>query len=355
VDNVIELRNKDQRSLEASAWVARLDKGLSSAESDEIRKWIALDSRNKTLLSEMAGLWDDMDGLSRLSELFPNPIAEKRHGKSRWLLAAASGFVVLAVVLASVLFTMNTDLGLPGENAVVESATYQTAIGGLSTIQLSDGSRLTLNTNSLLDVDFTLNQRLIRLHRGELHIDVAHDADRPLSVIVGERVLQAVGTAFTVKIDENQKIELLVTDGVVRVGVLPHMVADAGGEQNRNSPGEFEDGTSVSKGERFMLDSSTELLERLEPEDVEVHLSWREGYLVFRGEALGDAAAEISRYTPVEFVFLDEELQKVRVAGLFKAGDVSGFLSSLEANFDIVYQRIDDGTIQLSSPAEVAD
>ena len=78
-------------------------------------------------------------------------------------------------------------------------------------------------------------------------------------------------------------------------------------------------------------------------------LSWRDGNLIFRGESLAVAAAEVGRYTPVEFVFVDEGLQKVRVAGFFKAGDVTGFLSNLEANFDITYERVDDQTILLSA------
>ena len=48
-------------------------------------------------------------------------------------------------------------------------------------------------------------------------------------------------------------------------------------------------------------------------------------------------------------MLLDEKLEKIRVAGLFKAGDVAGFLSSLEANFDIAYERTDQNTIELSS------
>ena len=59
--------------------------------------------------------------------------------------------------------------------------------------------------------------------------------------------------------------------------------------------------------------------------------------------------SEISRYTTIKFVFVDEDLRDVRVAGLFKAGDVSGFLTSLRANFDISYEHVDGDTVQLSA------
>ena len=80
-----------------------------------------------------------------------------------------------------------------------------------------------------------------------------------------------------------------------------------------------------------------------------LHKTWRNGNLMFRGKSLAAAVAEVGRYTPVEFAIEDENLRQVRVAGLFKAGDVAAFLSSVEANFDIVYQRADDETILLSA------
>ncbi len=78
-------------------------------------------------------------------------------------------------------------------------------------------------------------------------------------------------------------------------------------------------------------------------------MSWRQGNLIFRGESLEDAVAEIGRYTTVEFVILDDDLRKVRIAGLFKAGDVDGLLATLRENFNISYQHTGDGKIVLTS------
>ena len=99
----------------------------------------------------------------------------------------------------------------------------------------------------------------------------------------------------------------------------------------------------------MVLNAGSEKAESLEPEEVSVHLSWRNGNLTFLGESLAAAVAEVGRYTPVEFVIEDDNLQRLRVAGLFKAGDVAGFLASLQANFDIVRQCADAETILLSA------
>ena len=108
-------------------------------------------------------------------------------------------------------------------------------------------------------------------------------------------------------------------------------------------------GRLAVKKNLITMDELSESLEMLGPDEIEVYLSWRDGNLIFDGESLGDAISEISRYTTVKIVFVDEDLQRIRIAGLFKTGDVSGFLSSLRANFDIAYEQVDDNTIQLSA------
>ena len=54
-------------------------------------------------------------------------------------------------------------------------------------------------------------------------------------------------------------------------------------------------------------------------------------------------------YTSVEFVFLDEEAKRIRVAGLFRAGDVKELLIALRENFNITYERVGNYRILLSS------
>ena len=153
-----------------------------------------------------------------------------------------------------------------------------------------------------------------------------------------------MGTAFNVKLDERQHVEVVVTDGRVLVGIRP----------SNNSASNVITGSSlsVSKGERVVLDDQVGQIESLEPQEIEVVLSWREGNLIFQGESLREATEEIGRYTHIEFAFTDEDLKEIRIAGRFKAGDVEGFLSSLKASFGIEYVRKNERTILLSYVSE---
>ena len=344
-----ERKGPDQRRMEASAWIAKMDNGLRDAEADALRAWMRADPQNEAELLEMARMWDKMDALARLSEVFPRAsepgTAPIRHGRPFMAIAASFVFVLAASVFTAAIMSLDEGEAVP--NLAYDAPAYETAIGGISTIELSDESRITLNTNSRAVVSFTERQRIVKLERGEMHIDVAHDRARPLSVIAGGRIVQAVGTAFSVKIDGSRRVEVLVADGRVRVGVHEPGTADLGHLESRS----VFDGQSllVAQGERVVLNADSERVEALAPEEIEVRLSWRNGNLIFRGESLAAAVEEVSRYTPVAFAIPDPDLQTIRVAGLFKAGDVAGFLSTLQANFDVVSKRADRTTIVLSA------
>lgn len=351
MSNVYDMEQDSDRKLTASTWIAKLDKGLTITETDALNAWMTNDPNNERELLEMARLWDQMDALARLSQLFPHSVQDRVSPSprpSRWV-AVAAAFVLTTIGVGALIGNLGVPERIPAPGVIADVSVYETAMGGISKLELSDGTQITLNTTSRAEVDFNEHQRVIKLDRGEIHIDVAHDPSRPLIVIVGTRIVQAVGTAFSVKIDESQRIEVLVVNGRVRVGVRAK-----GSTRTEQLDGEgyeeiSDESLLVTQGERVVLDASSENLELLEPEEIEVKLSWRDGNLIFRGESLAAAASEISRYTPVEFVLVDENLKKIRVAGLFKAGDVTGFLASLNANFDIVYEQVDDRTILLSS------
>ena len=202
-----------------------------------------------------------------------------------------------------------------------------------------------LNTNSLIEVNYTDKYRLLTLTRGEMHVQVAQDKGRPFSVVVGDNIVQAVGTAFSLEITSDQQIELIVTEGKVLVGV--HQSHGGTTEVMPAVLAPFS--VTVAAGEQLTLGLPDEEITEVSPEEIEVKLSWRRGNLIFQGDSLEEAVAEIGRYTTVEFVILDDDLRKVRIAGLFKAGDVDGLLATLRENFNISYQRTGDGKIVLTS------
>ncbi len=342
--NVYEFPQRDKSYDEASQWCARTDKGLSAAEEQELQQWMAEDESNRRILFEMTSLWDDMSVMSRLADLIPEPATRSR-GTTSFMAIAAS--VLVAVIAGGWLFWSQ---GLDTEvtdtyTATAPESVYETQIGEQSSVVLHDGTQVVLNTNSRIEVIYTDTYRLLRLERGEIHVDVAHDKDRPLSVAAGDRIVQAVGTAFSVEITGDRKIELVVTEGEVRIGVraTPHTANVVVAPPVLQSSA-----VAVAAGEEVLLGTPDEDIVQVSPEEIAIKLSWREGNLIFRGETLEDAVAEVGRYTTIAFVILDEDLKKKTIGGHYRAGDVDGLLASLRAQFNVVHEWTDDGTILLT-------
>jgi len=349
MSNVYAIKSSEERQEEASLWIARLDRELTGSEVEELQRWMAADSRNEAVLLKMAEIWDKSHALSRLATVFPHtPVVAPAPLANRYGIAAAVLLAVFVGLWSATGGSLNPWGVDAPEMSLASQGIYETAIGDHSTVELSDGSRLDMNTNSRVRVLYSDSQRLIFLERGEINIEVTPDKSRPLSVVVGDRFIRAVGTAFNVRLNSSQEIELVVSHGKVLVGVRPEQPGGARNQQTLNT-GMDDSGLMVEKGGFVVLSDATPEVETLAPEEIEVRLSWAEGNLIFRGEPLAEIVDEISRYTTVEFVFLDEDIKTVRVAGLFKSGDVAGFLATLQSNFNIVYEEIDDDRITLKS------
>lgn len=350
--------SSDELRLEAACrWVLTVDEGLSEDDAATLEAWLAEDSRNSAALLEVAQVWDKLDSLSRLAELFP-VLAERprKVEHAQWFRPVALGAASL-VLAAAVGWLLLFELGPSGfgndRPHTAVAANYSTAVGEQKTVLLPDGSEVVLNTDTVLRVGYSEYARVLHLLRGELHVDVAVDTTRPLSVIAGDRIVQAVGTSFRVEINERNHIEVLVTEGIVRVGVQPDDRIPPPTEDSDEviAPPVLEQTVSstVEAGESLVLGAADQTVSTVSPEEIEVQLSWKEGSLIFRSEPLERALAEVERYTTVQFVIVDEQLKSKALSGRFRAGDIDVLLASLEVNLKIAHRYDEEGRLLLTS------
>ena len=372
MSNVYPFQTENHIYEEASLWVTRLERGLSDAETENLRQWLSLNPKHKDCLLEMANLWDRMDRLSVLSELFDRPAAQaaeqsatkhkanrnsnRNHNRTsirNWAVAASVALLAIAFSLLLPITQMQTpssgseNVQTAHKNSTLKQETsntlYETGIGAHSTVNLPDGTKMLLNTDTQVSVTYSDHQRLLVLQKGELMVEVAHDKSRPLRVQVGSKLVEAVGTAFNVYRKDEQNFDVIVTEG--RVQVKP--VAD----NAANSPIDLKTAAiqELGRGEKMSVRASLPTaIETIAAAIIQDRLSWRDGNVVFRGETLQDALNELSRYTPDNFKIVDSRINDLRIAGLYKAGDTEGLLSALKENFNIASQRTADGIIELS-------
>lgn len=350
MSNVLNLPDQEHADEQAGLWISKISRGLTKAEESEFQAWMALDPKNYDTMLSLSLLWDDMDDLSRLADLFPEyDLAETPRSNFFQRAAAVAAVVVFFVISA---------FSITSFHVVSLEQSYETSLGEHSTVSLPDGSELVLNTNSLVRVAYDDNNRLLTLERGEINVDVAHEEGRPFSVKAGGKVVQAVGTAFNVELLENQHLELIVTDGKVRVGSrrsFEAILAGAAGAQlDKSSEKKLrlptllsEESLSISKGEKILLGTEEQVRTALAQKEIVDTLSWRQGKLVFNGEPLEEVIAEISRYSSTEFQFESEDIKQVRIAGTFKSGDIKGLLIALNDTFGVSSSKMDKGRFSL--------
>ncbi len=197
-------------------------------------------------------------------------------------------------------------------------ADQRTATGERRSLLLADGTRLTLNTASAVDIRYDAQQRLIILRAGEILLETGKDA-RPLKVRSLHGEMRALGTRFTVR----QYAELTQLD------VLEHAVAV------RNQPSGAEVRVDAGMGLRFGHGALPSVYAG-DPNRAE----WQHGRLVIDGWRLDQVLEELQRYRP-GVITCASEVAGLRVSGAYPLDDTDRALTALAQALPL---RIDSRT-----------
>jgi transmembrane sensor len=188
-----------------------------------------------------------------------------------------------------------------------------------------------------LQVKFADDERRIVLRQGEASFQVSHDEQRPFVVQAGDVSVRAVGTAFSVRMRRSD-VEVVVTEGVVEVVRKGGTARIAAERVKRNQ--EVVVATTAQPG------ATPIAVAALSDKEIERRLAWQDGRLVFQGEALANAVAEVNRYSLLPVVIDDPELGRKSFVGVFRVGDSRAFAQAAATAFDA---RVDeeDGALHL--------
>ncbi|HEV7716117.1 MAG TPA: FecR domain-containing protein [Steroidobacteraceae bacterium] len=331
---------------QASLWLSRLDRGLSTEERAEARLWLTEPANHKAM-QEMGRLWSGMDVVSVLAELFPlSRLSLKPPGRDFRSMAIAAAAAVCIVALSTIFLAGLTPWEIFGassgaQKVAVVNDFYFTAVGESRTLSLGDGSTITLNTNSAIAVIFSARSRDVYLKRGEANFEVAQDNARPFTVHVARRLLQAVGSSFNVRLVSDDNAELTVAEGRVNLKAEgPRNPRGPVGPDARRLAVIAPLETTVPAQHLAIMDSSdVQTVRNVEPAEMDMRLGWQRGMLIFKDEPLEFVLGEVDRYTNTDFMVADEALRNERVGGYFRTGDIDGFLLALRQNFRIESRR----------------
>lgn len=353
--DVLKFRSLAEIEEEAAAWVWRLDdEDLSSQDRSEFERWLRRDLRHRRAFEELGGVWRSLDDLAeaKRDERVATFVAEERrlYDVAKPALARSRlRRITPWAVAASLVFAVGFISWFQRGN---EAQTLATAVGQLRSAKLADGSVVQLNTNTIVETRFTRDQRVVYLRKGEASFKVAKNAERPFLVHAGNMVVRAVGTEFNVRMRDSRDIEVIVAEGRVAVEPQqePPVKVVASTASNRALPKRRE----LVAGQRFETTGQVIPVAAITPAALSNTLAWREGAIVFDGEPLVQAIAELNRYSDTRLVVTDPGIYDLRVGGRFRTGDVDGFLEALTTAFPVVTRRASDNLVYIEARAPSA-
>ncbi|NIF85466.1 DUF4880 domain-containing protein [Comamonas sp. Tr-654] len=214
------------------------------------------------------------------------------------------------------------------------SFTLDVATGHRETrvIELPDGSSVTLNIDSSLQVHYYPGRREILLDKGEAFFRVAADASRPFTVDSGASQVKVVGTAFNVRAAPPQ-IVIKVLEG--KVEVRPDRHASLG-RVLRMGP-----------GSGLSIDPATGQTSDLRASAATVG-DWRTGQIQFQRAPLGDVVLELSRYLGQPVELASQDLARQSVSGVLSTASPQLFLQALPELLPLRVQQTVDGGWSIS-------
>jgi transmembrane sensor len=338
MSEIVKLRTRADIDEEAAVWIWRMDSAaVAAADRQAFEAWLRQDPRHRRAAAALSAVWSTLDGLAEAKRdekiaTFTNTAKlPLLHHPQRWWFAAA---VLAAVAVGAIRLQQGSG----------ESQTLATAVGQQRNVTLADGSTVTLNTNTILETDLRRYTREIYLRKGEAHFQVAHDRSRPFLVHAGDAVVRAVGTAFEVRVLTDQHVDVVVDEGRVEVQATALLPASP----NPAARARAAAATTVralNAGERLSTASRDYAVTPITAQQMSTELAWREGAIVFDGQPLSEAIAEIERYTDARIVVSDPEIARLRVGGRFRTGDVQEFFDALQTALPVSIRHTNAGLV----------
>jgi transmembrane sensor len=237
--------------------------------------------------------------------------------RQRWIagvgLAAAAMFAF--VITPAVLVRLQAD--------------YLTATAELRTIELDDGSTVTLAAASAIAVSFASQDRQVTLVEGEAFFRVRSDPARPFRVVAGSVRTTVVGTSFDVRRDSSG-VTINVEQGIVQVAST-----ESGAEER------------LEAGDAVRVDWHGKAVRSTDPTPVAA--GWRQGQLLAQNRSLRDAVDQLRRYYGGSIILTDDTLGARRITGVYNLADPEEALRAIAGAHGAKVRRITPWVLMISA------
>lgn len=293
---------------QAAAWIASLhDEERTEKLEMGFRRWLAADARHRAAFEMANEIWVDTECWPKPeSSRVARPWGANAARQLRWKLSLVTAAVAAILVGALLYF---------------RAAPVATTLGEQRNLVLEDGTRVMLNTDTRIRIEYDRKARRIGVESGEALFEVARRPGWPFVVTAGDQQITALGTAFVVRRD-GRAVSVTLMEG--RVQVAPTALStESGSAEEKVAVLSAGQRLTFVQGRRPVLDRPV----------VATAVAWRRGQVVFDHTPLAEAIDEMNRYSPLKLELANAAAGQFLITGVFRAGDSESFAQAVAESY----------------------
>ncbi|HEX3008708.1 MAG TPA: FecR domain-containing protein, partial [Bacteroidales bacterium] len=347
--------------------IKRLTNTIESEENAILKKWLESSVDNQRIYNEVSDIWlasyrnsekeyDSFAALDkvklRLEELKVEPNNKKKHPILFPLLRIAAVMLIL-IAVGMLSYRAGSQKEIPSPTDFTE---IQAPLGSRTRVNLPDGTKVWLNSGSLLRFanSFNKTERSVTI-TGEGYFDVSHNKKLPFVVNTKEIRIKVIGTAFNIKAYPD--------DGLVETtlerGSLAIETVMANGKTVPKTVLEPNQRATFVKneGKIHLSDVDKEVTKKINNEiktpikeqlliskkiDTKIFTAWKDNKLVFRNEPFESLVIKLERWYGVNIEIKDEEINNYHFNGTFEKETIQDVLNIIHFALPIQYEVAHD-------------
>ncbi|PPD48680.1 MAG: iron dicitrate transport regulator FecR [Methylobacter sp.] len=295
--------HEDAIAEQAIAWFSRLRaSSVSAKQRKQFAAWLAADPAHQKAYQQAEAFWVHPDFTGLLGEAELSPASAKAPPGRYWqppvLLAMAASLVLMATAFRPTLECWRAD--------------YCTGVGETRTVHLADGSQVTLNSGTALNVAYQDTLRQAELVHGEAHFSVQRNPAQPFVVGSHYATARVLGTRFLVR--QGQRSDTVtVINGLVEVS------------------GKAQPPIQLRAHQQIVVGSGQP--GTLRPAGADD--AWLKGHALFDNVPLPEVLAELNRYRHGKIVIASARLNSLKVSGRFDIANTDHALQALQQTLPV--------------------
>jgi len=320
-----------------------LTSGLDKQQKEELQLWLEISQENRTEYNDVVKLLTYSDRLVAMKRINADQdllsVKKKlnRQLRSKTLLLSFQRIAAILIIplLIYTAWSISRSPEIPIKNVVMKSS--ETAFGVRSQIQLSDGTKVWLNSGTKLTYpeEFSGNSREVKLV-GEAYFQVESDKAHPFYVDLNGYKVKATGTRFNISnYPEDKEITTYLEHG--KVSLL-------------SSANKKQDEPVLLKEKEIIVLNKEEKQYLIENTDGYKYLAWIDGSLIFKNDNTSDVAVRLGRWFNAEII-IDDKLSRSGYVftATFKKESLEEALKLLSYSSPITYKIIPGAKLDDSS------